>query len=66
MNDETCLPRPHPRVPSSWRGIALLSAFLSILLAWAADYSLVKPMNRFSARRNRHDTLLRVAAEIKK
>jgi len=38
----------------------------AILLAWAADYSLVKPMNRFSARRNRHDTLLRVVAEIGK
>jgi hypothetical protein len=37
----------------------------AVLLAWAADYALVKPMNRFSARRSRHDTLLRVAVEIK-
>ena len=37
----------------------------AVLLAWAADYSLVNPMNRFSARRSRHDTLLRVAAEVK-
>jgi len=37
----------------------------AVLLAWAADYALVKSMNRFSARRSRHDTLLRVAVEIK-
>jgi len=37
----------------------------AILLAWAPDYSMAKPMNRFSARRTRHDTLLRVATEIK-
>lgn len=38
----------------------------ALLLAWAPDYSLVKPMNRFSARRSRHDTLLRVAAVVNK
>ena len=37
----------------------------AVLLAWAADYSPIKPMNRFSARRNRRDTLLRVAVEVK-
>jgi hypothetical protein len=37
----------------------------AVLLAWVADYSLVKPMNRFNARRSRRDTLLRVAVEIK-
>ena len=37
----------------------------AVLLAWAADYSLVKPMNRFAARRTRRDTLLRIAAQIK-
>ena len=37
----------------------------AVLLAWAADYSPVKPLNRFSAHRGRSDTLLRVAAEIK-
>jgi len=37
----------------------------AVLLAWAPDYSLVKPMNRFNARRTRRDTLLRVAVEVK-
>src|SRR5262249_10978384 len=42
----------------------LLDRGQAVLLAWAADYSLVKPLNRFSARRGHRDTLLRVAAEI--
>jgi hypothetical protein len=37
----------------------------AVLLAWAPDFSMVKSMNRFTPRRSRHDTLLRVAAEIK-
>jgi hypothetical protein len=37
----------------------------AVLLAWADDFSLVKPMNRFTARRSHQDTLLRVATEVR-
>ena len=34
----------------------------AVLLAWAPNYSPVKPLNQFSPRRSRRNTLLRVAA----
>jgi hypothetical protein len=37
----------------------------AVLLAWAPDYALVKPLNKFSPRRSHRDTLLRVAAPVK-
>ena len=43
---------------------ALVERGDALLLAWAADYAPVKPMNRFSARRTRRDTLFRVAAQV--
>ena len=37
----------------------------AVLLAWASDYTLVKPMNRFTARHGHRDSLLRVAVSPK-
>jgi hypothetical protein len=37
----------------------------AVLLAWAADYTPVKSMCRFTPRRNHHDTLWRVAVDVK-
>lgn len=37
----------------------------AVLLAYAPDYSPVKPLNKFSARRNHRNTLFRVAVEMK-
>jgi hypothetical protein len=37
----------------------------AVLLAFAPDFSPVKPLNRFSARRNHRSTLFRVAVETK-
>jgi hypothetical protein len=37
----------------------------AVFLAWVPDYTVVQPMNRFSSRRTHHDTLLRVATEVK-
>jgi hypothetical protein len=38
----------------------------AVLLAWLPNYSPVKPLNKFSARRNHHNTLLRVAAPVER
>jgi hypothetical protein len=38
----------------------------AVLLAWAPDYTMTKPLNQFSARRTHRDTLLRVATTIDK
>ena len=53
-------------IPQGMDLSALLDRDEAVLLAWAADYAPVKPLNRFSARRNRHDTLLRLAVEVPK
>ncbi|MEY2411382.1 MAG: hypothetical protein QOF48_4052 [Verrucomicrobiota bacterium] len=37
----------------------------AVLLAFAPDYAMVKSLNKFNARRNHRDTLLRVAVEVK-
>ena len=37
----------------------------AVLMAFAPDYSPVKPLNKFSARRNHRNTLFRVAVEVK-
>src|SRR5262249_41633571 len=37
----------------------------AVVLAWADDYSPVKPMYQFSPRRSHKDTLWRVAVEVK-
>ena len=37
----------------------------AIVMAWAADYAPVKPMNRFTPRRSHRDTLFRVATPVK-
>jgi hypothetical protein len=36
----------------------------AVLLAWAPNWAPVKPMNHFAAKRGRHDTLVRVSAEV--
>ena len=38
----------------------------AVLLAWVEDFSVTKPINQFDPRRSHKDTLLRVAAAIKK
>jgi hypothetical protein len=53
-------------IPQGMDLSALLDRDEAVLLAWVADYAPVKPLNRFSARRNRHDTLLRLAVEVPK
>jgi hypothetical protein len=37
----------------------------AVLLAWAADYSPVKPLRQFNPRRSQKNTLWRVAVPIK-
>jgi hypothetical protein len=36
----------------------------AVLLAWASDFAMTKPLNQFSARRSHRDSLLRVAAPV--
>jgi len=42
----------------------LLDQDNAVLLAWEPDYSPIKPLNQFSPRRNRKDTLWRVSVPI--
>jgi hypothetical protein len=41
-----------------------VNAEQAVLIAWAPGYSLIKPLNRFSARRSHRDTVFRVVTQI--
>jgi hypothetical protein len=43
-----------------------INAEQAVLIAWAPGYSLIKPLNRFSARRSHRDTVFRVIAQIER
>jgi hypothetical protein len=54
---------------STLRGFDLshcINAEQAVFIAWAPGYSLIKPLNRFSARRSHRDTVLRVVAQIER
>jgi len=38
----------------------------AVLLAWAPEYGVTKPINQFSARRGRRDSLLRVSVPVQR
>ena len=50
--------------PSGMDLTPALESGRAVLLAWVDDFSLIKPMHKFSPRRTHKDTLLRVAAAI--
>ena len=54
---------------STARGFDLtscVSAEQAVFIAWASDYSPIKPLNRFSARRSQRSTVFRVIAQIER
>jgi hypothetical protein len=54
---------------STARGFDLtscVSAEQAVFIAWASDYSPIKPLNRFSARRSQRSTVFRVITQIER